>query len=47
MESGGIVTPVMGYMIDRFGFYLSFTILGVSLLLVTLICAFFIWGDQG
>jgi MFS family permease len=47
MESGGIVTPVMGYMIDRFGFYLSFTILGISLLLVTLICAFFIWGDQG
>ncbi len=47
MESGGIVTPVMGYMIDKFGFYLSFNILGISLLLVTLICAFFIWGDRG
>jgi predicted MFS family arabinose efflux permease len=37
MEGGGVLTPVMGYMIDRLGFSLSFTIAGILLVSVTLI----------
>jgi len=37
MEGGGVLTPVMGYMIDRLGFSLSFTIAGVALVSGTLV----------
>jgi len=37
MEGGGLLTPVMGYLIDRLGFYLSFTIAGATILIVTFI----------
>ena len=37
MEGGGVLTPVMGYMIDRLGFSLSFTLAGVALVSVTLV----------
>jgi len=47
MEGGGVLTPVMGYMIDRFGFYASFTASGAVMLLGTLICALFLWNDRG
>ena len=47
MEGGGVLTPVMGYMIDRFGFYASFTASGVVMLLGTIICALFLWNDRG
>ncbi len=42
MESGGVLTPVMGYLVDRFGFYPSFTIAGATLLLVTFVCSFWL-----
>ncbi|UCH42900.1 MAG: MFS transporter [Dehalococcoidales bacterium] len=38
----GIVTPVLGYLIDRFGFSNSFTVMGVALLGVVLVCAMFL-----
>jgi len=44
MEGAGIITPVMGYLIDQFGFYFSFTIAGAALVAVTLLCAIFLWG---
>jgi MFS family permease len=40
MEGGGVLTPLVGYMIDNLGFRAAFTISGASLFLVTLICAF-------
>ena len=40
MESGGVLTPVMGYLIDKIGFFMSFSIAGSALLLVTLVCSF-------
>jgi len=43
MEGGGILTPVMGYLIDRFGFYPSFTIAAAALAAVTLACSVFLW----
>jgi len=46
MEGGGILTPVMGYLIDHLGFYLSFTIAGAALLAVTLVCSIWLWGSR-
>ncbi len=40
MEGGGILTPVLGYAIDRLGFPTAFTIAGCAVFMVTLICAF-------
>ena len=44
--SGGILTPVMGYLIDRLGFYSSFTIISVSVVVVTLVCSIWLWGSR-
>ena len=46
MEGSGIVTPVMGYLIDQLGFYLSFTIAGAAVLAITLICSIWLWGSR-
>jgi len=46
IESGGVLTPVMGYLIDNFGFYSSFTMAGVTLVIVTLVCSVFLWGKR-
>jgi len=46
MEAGGVVTPVAGYMIDRFGFYTNFTIVAAILVAVTIICGIFLWGRR-
>jgi len=40
MEGGGILTPVVGYMIDHLGFTAAFGATGGALFIVTLICAF-------
>jgi hypothetical protein len=40
MEGGGILTPVVGYMIDHLGFTAAFGAAGGALFVVTLICAF-------
>ncbi len=37
MEGNGVLTPVIGYLIDRFDFYTSFSLVSVSLLAVTLV----------
>ncbi len=42
----GVIAPVIGYLIDRFGFYTSFTIVGATLLVVTLGCSIFLWGSR-
>lgn len=46
MESGGLLTPVMGNLIDRFGFSPSFSMAGAILFSVTLICSFWLWGNR-
>ncbi len=46
MEGGGVLTPVMGYLIDRLGFYPSFTIAGAGLLALTLVCSIWLWGSR-
>lgn len=42
MEGGGVLTPVMGFMIDVYGFYFSFSITGVILLVLSVICLIWI-----
>ncbi len=44
MEGSAILTPVMGSLIDRFGFYSSFTIAGIAVVVIALICSVFLWG---
>ena len=39
IEGGGLVTPILGYLIDQFGFYTCFTIAGAVVMVVTLICS--------
>jgi len=38
-EGGSLLTPVIGYLIDHFGFDLSFSIAGAAVLLVTFLCS--------
>ena len=45
-EMGGLLTSVIGYLIDQFGFRLSITIVSVALVAVTLICSVFLWGSR-
>jgi MFS family permease len=42
----GVIAPAIGYLIDRFGFYTSFTIVGATLVAVTLACIPFLWGSR-
>ena len=44
LEGGGVLTPLMGFIIDKLGFYLSFTIAGVTVVALTLACSFYLWG---
>ena len=46
IEAGGVLTPVMGSLIDRYGFYTSFTLAGAFLVLVTLTCGFFLLKNR-
>jgi len=44
MEAGGLLAPVLGLLIDKFGFETSFTVSSAALLGVTLVCSVFLWG---
>lgn len=46
MEGGGVLTPVVGYLIDRFGFTSAFAIAGGVLLSITLLCSFWLWEKR-
>jgi len=39
IEGGGILTPVMGALVDHFGFYSAFTTAGSAIVLITFVCA--------
>jgi sugar phosphate permease len=38
IEGGGVLTPVMGFLIDRYGFYTSFSVAGTTVAVLSLIC---------
>ena len=46
MEGGGVLTPVIGYLIDRFGFTAAFATAGGSLLTITLLCSLWLWEKR-
>jgi MFS family permease len=43
----GFIAPLIGHFIDRSGFDVSFTMVGVILIAITLCCSVFLWGDRG
>ncbi|MFC1942185.1 MFS transporter [Chloroflexota bacterium] len=43
---GGLVMPVLGYLIDQYWFSASFTLVAAALTGVTLICALFLWKSR-
>jgi MFS family permease len=45
-EGSGILTPVMGFLIDKFGFYTSFTIVGGAVAGVALTCSPFLLSPR-
>ncbi len=45
-EGNGVLTPVIGYLIDHFGFYSSFTIAGAALVIMTLVCSIWLWRSR-
>jgi MFS family permease len=47
MEGGGVLTPIVGYGIDRYGFQTAFTIAGGAVLIVTMICAILLREKRG
>ena len=44
MEGAGVLTPVLGYLIDQLGFSLSFTIVSAALVVVTSVCSIWLWA---
>jgi MFS family permease len=46
-ESGTVLLPVMGWLIDSYGFHSSFTMASVAIIAVTLICSVFFWRSRG
>jgi MFS family permease len=46
MEGGGVLTPIMGYLIDHLGFYLSFSIAAIAIVGVTLVCSILLRGTK-
>ena len=47
METGGLLTPLVGNLIDRFGFSQSFTIASITLAAATVVCSFFLLKSRG
>jgi len=46
VEGVGLITPVLGYLIDHYGFNASFTIAGTVLFIVTVVCAILLRGSR-
>jgi MFS family permease len=45
-EMAGLLTPVVGNLIDRFGFYSTFTIMSAVLAPVIVVCSVFLWRSR-
>lgn len=46
MEGSGVLTPLMGYVIDSLGFYYCYAIAAVSVVVMTVVCFFFLRGSK-
>jgi MFS family permease len=45
-RGGPAIAPVIGYLIDHYGFYTGFSVMGATMIAVTLICTIFLWGSR-
>lgn len=45
-RGGPAIAPVIGFLIDHYGFHTTFSIVGAVMVAVTLICAIFLWGSR-
>jgi len=45
-ETGAVLAPIVGLIIDHFGFYNSFTIVSVAIVVVVLTCSAFLWSSR-
>jgi predicted MFS family arabinose efflux permease len=45
-EGGGVLTPVMGFLIDRFGFQFSFSMIAALAIVVALVCWIWMRGNR-
>ena len=43
----GLMAPVLGYLIDQFGFHAGFAVMGGSMLLIAIVCSLFFLKDRG
>jgi len=46
LEGSGILTPVMGFLIDRYGFDTTFTMSGAALFVLTLVCGILLLANS-
>ena len=46
MEGSGILTLLVGNLVDRFGFHSAFTMAAVAVVAVTLVCSIWLWGNR-
>ena len=46
MEGSGVLTPVVGNLIDRFGFHTAFSMAAAAVMAVTLVCSIWLWGNR-
>jgi MFS family permease len=46
METSAVFAPLIGRLIDSFGYQVSFTLTGVIAVAVTLICSVFLWRSE-
>lgn len=44
LMGAGAITPLLGYFIDHVGFFTSFTMAAVALVVVSLTCSIWLWG---
>ena len=44
-EGGAMLTPLVGYLIDRLGFATAYGLAGAAVLLTTLVCTFLLWEE--
>lgn len=47
MEGSGLLTPLMGYLIDHFGFVYTYSLVGIAQLVITIVCAVALWRNHG
>jgi len=46
-RGGPAITLLLGYLLDKYGFYVTYSGVAAVLFIVTLVCAGLLWGKRG